>query len=248
LNQSTNDCSSQSIASWKNWQSRLSIFQQWRKKSRSPLIRKWWSYLASVFFHELESLNIDRGLCLDVGCGAGTYLSHIVEDQNFGVGLDPLKSSLTACKTTLKRNGVYKKADLVLAIGEFVPFKGECVNLCIITGSLDHVNEPAQVATEFERVLSHGGHLMLFETASIMDHESFYDETHVNHFNQANLERLLSRFTIIKVVKKVPLFSQIHVPDLLIHYNPLHKMLSKIPGVIGSYFNYYVVLFECKKS
>jgi len=41
---------------------------------------------------------------------------------------------------------------------------------------------------------------------------------------------------------------QNHVPDLLVDRSLFHTILSRVPGVIGSYFNYSEVLFECKKN
>jgi SAM-dependent methyltransferase len=245
---SANNNDPSSDLQWTNWASRLYVFQEWRKEKHSPLVRAWWSYLTSVFFDEIKLLNINRGLCLDVGCGSGTYLSRIVEDHDFGVGLDPLKSSLKACKDELKRADIYYKVDLILAVGEFLPLKKECVQLSIMTGSLDHVNEPTMVIDEFYRVLLYGGNLMLAETALIAKHESFYDETHVNQFTQIYLKSLLGRFRITKVLKKIPIFSQIRVPDQLIDCAFFYAILSKVPGLIGNYFNYSEVLFECEKN
>jgi SAM-dependent methyltransferase len=233
--------------SWTDWQTKLYIFQEWRKEKHNPLVRAWWSYLFSVFFREVSILSNSTRLCLDVGCGSGGYLCRLVKDYDFGIGLDPLKSSLKSSKASLKRNGISDKVDLILGVGEHLPLKSECIDLCIMAGSLDHVNEPAQAIREIHWVLSRGGYLMLLETALIARQSSFYDETHVNQFTLTDLKRLLKQFTIERILKKVPVFSQIHLPDLL-GYGFLHKMLGSIPGVISSYFNYSEVLLECKKN
>jgi len=238
-----------SDSSWKNWQTKLHVFQDWRKEKHNPLVRAWWSYLFSIFFHEVSTLSNSAGLCLDVGCGSGAYLCRLIKEcECEGIGLDPLRSSLQAFKDRLEGDKISENIELILGVGEFLPLKKDCIQLLLMTGSLDHVNDPDQALKELYRVLIPDGYLMLLETVLLRKKPSFYDETHVHQFTLADLEKLLKQFRIEKVLKKVPIFSQIHVPDRLLEFSYLHKALSKTPGTIGSYFNYSEVLTECKKN
>jgi ubiquinone/menaquinone biosynthesis C-methylase UbiE len=238
-----------SDSSWENWQTKLGIFQEWRKVRHNQLIRAWWAYLCSVFFHEISLLPSSGGLCLDIGCGYGGYLCKLVEEGKYeGIGLDPLKSPLKLCKDNLRRSPISKKVELIQGVGEFLPLKEECIQLSMIAGSLDHVNNPSQTLREFRRVLTPNGHLMILESVLVRKKSSFFDETHVHQFILADLKGLLRQFSIRKILRKVPIFSQMRVPDRLLAYSYLHRILSKMPGAIGRYFNYSEVLIECKKN
>jgi ubiquinone/menaquinone biosynthesis C-methylase UbiE len=239
----------ESDSSWKDWQTKLDIFQEWRKGKRNPIVRAWWAYLFSVFFHEISTLSRSAGLCLDVGCGSGGHLCRLVKEDGYGgIGLDPLKSSLTAFKDRIRCSGISEKVDLIRGVGEFLPLKNDCVQLCIMAGSLDHVCNPKQTLNEVYWVLAPESYFMLMETVLLEKKPSFYDDTHVCQFTLRDLERLLGQFRIERILKKVPIFSQIHVPDRLLDYSFLLKVLGRMPGTIGSCFNYSEVLIECKKN
>jgi ubiquinone/menaquinone biosynthesis C-methylase UbiE len=247
--QNYDESRSLTTASWAHWKDKLTVFQGWRKQKHSALVRRWWNYLFSVFFQEVTEISCSDKICLDVGCGCGGYLSHLVKNHcSAGVGLDPLKSSLKASKVTLKGNKVSEKVDLILGVAEYIPLKEESVGLCIMTGSLDHVNEPDQAAREFYRVLSRNSHLMLLETVLSARQSNFYDDTHSNQFTIGTLTGYLKQFRIVKILRKYPFLSQIHVPEFVVDCCFSVMKLRKLPGALGSLFNYSEVLLKCEKN
>ncbi|MCW4005053.1 MAG: class I SAM-dependent methyltransferase [Candidatus Bathyarchaeota archaeon] len=236
--------------SWRDWENKLDDFQQWRNSKHSSLVLSWWTYLFSYFFNEVSALPSSHKVCLDVGCGRGNYLSHLVKNHcSEGIGIDPLRSSVEASKHNCNAQGTYDRVSLILGVAEYLPLKEEAVNLCIMTGSLDHVNDPQQAADEFHRVLTRSGHLMLLETALISKQSNFYDETHTTQFTLPDLTNLVKQFQLLKVTRKFPVLSQIRLfSDTTIDRCFSSLRLRKIPGVVGSFFNYSEVLLECAKT
>jgi len=234
---------------WRKWESKLAIFEGWRKKYVNPLIRAWWLYLFDVFFHEVSTLSNSAGLCLDVGCGSGSCLCRLVkEGERTGVGLDPLKEgSLKIFKDRIKGYKISEKIELIRGVGEYLPIKKDCVQTCITTGVIDHVNNPNQTVKEIHRVLVSDGYFLLLESVLLKNRPSFYDETHLHHFTIVDLKRLLRQFRIQKIRKFFPVLSQLHIPDKLLDSN-IYKALSKMPSVIGCYFNYSEVFIKSKKN
>jgi ubiquinone/menaquinone biosynthesis C-methylase UbiE len=120
-----------------------------------------------------------------------------------------------------------------------------------MTATLDHVNNPKLVFKEIHRILTFKGYLILLETVLKRKARSFYDETHMHHFTIMDIKRLLKHFKIEKVVTFYPILSQIHLDfmrKMMSSIPILEEMLSKIPGLIGSYFNYSEVLVICRKN
>lgn len=247
--QAINTTESIEVAQWETWQECLDAFQDWLQEDHGLLVRSWWSYLRSVFFREVSLLLPSSGICLDVGCGSGGYLSDIVKKRKFeGIGIDPLKSSLKECLDNAKRQGYADRLNLILGVGEYLPLKADCIQFCYIAGSLDHVKDLNQTISEFYRTLSPIGNLIILETVLFKKKRGFYDETHVYQFTLETLKVSLRKFTIVKFFRKVPIFSQIGLPDSVLQYSLLHKFFSHAPGLLGSYFNYSEVIFRCKKS
>ena len=117
----------------------------------------------------------------------------------------------------------------------------------IMTGTLDHLNNPSQTLNEIQRVLVSAGYFLLLESVLLKKKRSFYDETHSNQFTMTDLKGLLNRFEIEKLSKYF-LLSQFHIPSKLLTLTIFHKMLADMPGIIGRLFNYYEVLVRARKK
>jgi len=195
------------------------------------------------------TLSNSAGVCLDVGCGSGGCLCRFVKEGEYnGVGLDPVKgSSLMRFKDRIKGYKISERIELIRGIGEYLPIKKDCVQTCIMTGSLDHVNNPEQTLKEIHRVLVHDGYFLLLESVLLKKKPSFYEETHLHHFTMADLERLLKQFRIEKIRQFFPILSQLHIPDKLLNSN-IYKASSRMPGIIGRYCNYSEVLIKSRKN
>ncbi len=70
---------------------------------------------------------------LDVGCGSGSILEFIPHCDYYGI--DPIPHESV-------------RFPFVQAVGEYLPFKDECLDTIIINAVLDHVVEPASVLSE----------------------------------------------------------------------------------------------------
>jgi ubiquinone/menaquinone biosynthesis C-methylase UbiE len=238
---------------WKSWSNKLYFFKKWRHQKINPIIRAWWLYLFRVFFYEIQSITVPNKniYLLDVGCGQGSYLMELIKRKGgIGIGIDPLDSSLNLFKNRIKSSELYHKIEIVKDVGENIPIRENCVSLCIITGTLDHVNDPKLVLKEIYRTLIPKGYLILLETVLLTKTgKGFYNETHVHHFIIADLRNYLRHFKIMKLIRFYPVFSQIHlglIRKLL--DNLLSKVLSFMPGFIGCYLNYSEVLAICRKN
>jgi ubiquinone/menaquinone biosynthesis C-methylase UbiE len=192
-----------------------------------------------------------KKILLDVGCGQGSYLMELVKRKGgIGIGIDPLESSLIAFKNRIKDSELYYKIEIIRGVGENIPIRGKCVSLCIMTGTLDHVNDPKLVLNEIYRTLIPKGYLILLETVLLTKTgKGFYNETHVHSFITADLRNYLKHFKIMKLIRFYPVFSQIHlglIRELL--DNLLGKVLSSMPSFIGRYLNYSEVLAICRKN
>ena len=234
---------------WEKWHDSLTVFEGWLKEDHGALARSWWAYLYSLLLGEIATLSPSSGICLDVGCGGGWHLSGVIRNSYFeGIGLDPLKSSLKQFRDNAKRGSLYKKISLIQGVGEYLPIREDCIQLCYIAGSLDHVSSTKQTIGEFRRVLEPQGNLIVLETALLRKGKGFYDDTHVSQFTSETLKATLKGFNIKKSLKKVPVFSQLFLPDRLLDFSLIHQMLGRLPGTIGVYFNYSEIVIECKKT
>lgn len=192
-----------------------------------------------------------ENIILDIGCGEGSYLMELVKRKGgIGIGIDPLESSLISLKNRIKGSELYHKIEIIRGVGENIPIRGNCVSLCIMTGTLDHVNNPKSVLNEIYRVLISRGYLILLKTVLMKRRKGFYNETHVHHFTIIDLRNYLRRFKIMKLIRFYPVFSQIYlgsVRELLDCFLGV-KVLSMMPGFIGRYFNYSEILAICRKN
>jgi len=195
---------------------------------------KWWKYLYDIFIAEVFSYE-GSGLCLDVGCGSGHYLKRIVEQQNYeGFGIDPLP---------LKTFQKSEKMHLVRGVGEYLPIKNGCVQLCIMTGTLDHVKSPLQTIKEIHRALTSKGRFMLLQSVTAGKKLSKH-ETHLHQFSIDDLNNLLQDFTIEKISR----FSYFPILHLFCKWFFAYKILSKIYAIIGYRVKDSAIIIQTNKT
>jgi ubiquinone/menaquinone biosynthesis C-methylase UbiE len=233
---------------WKDWGDALTTFQDWLEIQHNPLIRSWWRYLQNLFVNEASMLLKTEDVCIDVGCGHGGALTSIVKNVYCqGIGLDPMSSSLKNLKKSLRNTRLSDKIDLVQGVAEFLPFREDCTNLSMMSGSLDHVNNTNKTIAEFERIIAHRGYLLIQETVLLSKRAGFFDNTHNRQFTSKSIKSMFPDFETIKITTKFPVFSQIKIPDKFLEYCVLYKILSKAPGLMGMCFNHSEVLFKFRK-
>ena len=105
----------------------------------------------------LALCNLTHGACiLDVGCGAGVTVEHLLEAGFVHIfGIDPSQ--------LLLQNGIAHHSNLPLAcgLGEALPLAGNQWDAILAECSLSAMPEIEAVLGEFQRLLRHGGCLAL---------------------------------------------------------------------------------------
>ncbi|MHA1583364.1 MAG: hypothetical protein ACTSYM_12830, partial [Candidatus Baldrarchaeia archaeon] len=67
------------MSHWVIWKNKLLQFKQWRKKRKSVFTYLTWHYLLREFMREIPEALPRKDTALDVGCGPGYYLLHLVK-------------------------------------------------------------------------------------------------------------------------------------------------------------------------
>lgn len=92
---------------------------------------------------------------LDVGCGVGTFLRRLLEVGAATVaGIDVDARSL--------RRAAQVTSTVALAVAEHLPFRDGSFDVVLMHEVLEHVQDDAAALREASRVLSPGGHLVIF--------------------------------------------------------------------------------------
>lgn len=235
---------------WKSWRNKLRDYEQWRQRTHvDRSSARWWAYTSDAFFEEALTLS-GSGICLDVGCGIGHFLCGLVKDGEYeGIGLDPIKElCLKPFKGRVKNYRVSEKIELIKGVGEYLPIKNDCIQLCIISATLDHVNDPDQTLKEVYRVLVHNGYFMLLQGVAQRKEPDSISETHLHQFTMADLEKLLKEFTIEKTKKLFRITSRVPIPDELLDSSNIYRALNRIYSLIGRCSKGYVVIIKSKKN
>ncbi|MHA1265168.1 MAG: class I SAM-dependent methyltransferase [Candidatus Helarchaeota archaeon] len=225
---------------WKKWRKKLKTFDEKRVRRRIKgvdcLTKRYWTYSIELFQKQLSTIH-GSGIILDIGCGSGENLSRIVKEKEYrGIGLDPLpESSLKSFKKNIKKYGLSQKLDLIKGIGEYLPLKKDYVQLCIMTATLDHVNDPIQVIKEIHRVLNHNGIFFLLQTIKNKKILSD-DETHLHQFTLNGLKQLISEFKIEKINKIYGIPKQLLLFDRLLIFPIIFKLIIQLMGMIDWIF------------
>ncbi|MDS0526116.1 class I SAM-dependent methyltransferase [Clostridium sp. SHJSY1] len=94
---------------------------------------------------------------LDVGCGTGTILSRLAEDNDISLaGID-----LTEEMLNVARERLGDRAELRIGDSERLPWGNNSFDIIICSNSFHHYPEPMKVLSEMLRVLNPKGHLII---------------------------------------------------------------------------------------
>jgi SAM-dependent methyltransferase len=110
--------------------------------------RRWWNY------------GVDRGRCLEIGCGAGRLTRQIATDFREVIGVDVSEGMLKAAAEHLTEPGI----DLRIGDGRVLPVRDGCIDGVFSSHVFQHL-ESFDVAhqnfVEIARVLKPGGSAMI---------------------------------------------------------------------------------------
>jgi SAM-dependent methyltransferase len=102
-----------------------------------------------------------NGTALDIGCGAGYYLTDLVK-LGFDVhGVDNSPEMLKRCQELLERNGRASTVHLSLGDLENIPFDNSTFDLVLCVGVLDYLLTDETALTELWRIMKPGAHLLI---------------------------------------------------------------------------------------
>ncbi len=91
---------------------------------------------------------------LDIGCGIGTFVKRFRQKTDRVVGIDVEHERV--------RRGSSELPNLLVAVGERLPFRTESFDLVLLNEVIEHVQNDAQVIAEAVRVLAPQGVVIVF--------------------------------------------------------------------------------------
>jgi SAM-dependent methyltransferase len=136
----------------------------------------------------------DLGSALEIGCGNGALLAHLIRLGFTSVtGVEPSREAAEAADSALRRCIRVEAFDPArLPAGQF--------SLVIANQTLEHVDQPAEVIAAAHRLLKPGGALMIVShdyqhwlMRLLGAHSPIIDIEHLQIFSRSSLERLLTR-------------------------------------------------------
>jgi SAM-dependent methyltransferase len=91
---------------------------------------------------------------LDIGCGLGVYVRKFREfsDRVFGIDIDPKRL----------REGAKTTPGLLLAVGEYLPFRDGTFDVVVLNEVIEHVRDDAATMREAMRILAGGGRIVVY--------------------------------------------------------------------------------------
>jgi len=175
----------------------------------------------------LQFLNPDRqDNVLEVGCGAGNMLEQIPAGQLHGIDLSTFLLKKSQSRLAQRR------ARLVLADAEHLPFASGQFGRLVCTEVLEHVPDPCQVVSEMARVATADAVLVIsvpnerwiswakgvIRTLGLSrwllhggskdtynSPDKMTDEWHLHSFDLALLRKILENILLIRQTKAIPL-------------------------------------------
>jgi SAM-dependent methyltransferase len=121
----------------------------------------WTSERAGLRAHRTELLSRARGCTLEIGSGTGLNLPHYPDDLDELVLAEPDPAMRSCLEKRLSRGG--RRARLVDAPAERLPFADGSVDTVVSTFVLCTVDAPDLALLEIARVLRHDGQLLFIE-------------------------------------------------------------------------------------
>jgi ubiquinone/menaquinone biosynthesis C-methylase UbiE len=140
-------------------------FEKWYiKLSRRKLIRtyqffvdEWWNYTNSITVKTILKYSPKPSLILDVGCGEGRLLKDIAKSKRSVIGIDPSRVLLNDAKHLLSKLNKNCYVDLILAVGEYLPFRSGSFDAILCAATLEHLISPMKFLKEAKECLKKGG-------------------------------------------------------------------------------------------
>lgn len=98
--------------------------------------------------------SLEGSRILDIGCGIGAYVRAFRERSNDVVGVDIDEERV--------REGGRTLPNLMLAVGEHLPFRDNTFDVILLNEVIEHVNDDGRTLSEACRVTRPGGHVFIY--------------------------------------------------------------------------------------
>jgi len=159
------------------------------------------------FFEQLKTLTIENAL--DIATGKGEFIGFIkdtVESVNQIIGIDTHPGMLGMAKKT------YQDANFQEMDGYKLDFEDKSFDMVAISNSLHHLDNPKDVLSEMNRVLSDGGYYLIREMLSDVDQDESQKSHIMIHHLSAEVDRLMGRVhnitytyeELLELLKQIP--------------------------------------------
>lgn len=130
------------------------------------------------------------GSALDVGCGEGSYIDILLQENRRVVGIDRRVGSLKRTRSE------YPDVEAVLADIKQIPFKPESFDILLCIDTLQYLNEESrQLAVEnFAKLLKPGGTMIMDiknKWSPAYRLKRFRDSSLVSYYSLGNISRIL---------------------------------------------------------
>ena len=154
---------------WKKWGEIDPLFgvAAWsdkQKNGRNPWEDKEFYALGKSdyanFQKQWEEYGVRKGICLEIGCGAGRITKHLAVDFKTVKALDISEGMITYARERITDSNV----DFVLSNGNELPFPSHFIDAVFSTHVFQHFNCLKDASFQFYeifRVLNYGGSLMI---------------------------------------------------------------------------------------
>lgn len=110
----------------------------------------------------------EKGSLLDIGTGTGWLLLKLYQESPKMklVGLDVSFSMVTQARKNMAGAGLAGLIDIIEGNASHLPFRNECFDIVVSTGSIHHWKEPVVGLNEVYRVLKDGGYGLMYDVVS----------------------------------------------------------------------------------
>jgi uncharacterized protein (TIRG00374 family) len=175
---------------------------------------------------------------IDIGCGSGVQLKHIdTPGYARAIGIDV---SMNAIR--FARGKALPNTEFVIADAQYLPVKSSVADRIICAEIIEHVKSPDHLVQEIDRVLKHGGVVVITtpNDRSVWGGYEFlwdvfgrgrnYGETHLRFFTQSDLRKKFSDFSECRTRSLFfvsPLFALTNSPRLLEIGKKLDRMFER---------------------
>lgn len=182
--------------------------------------------------------NIDGKTILDAGCGMGGISIAMAKMKGRVFSLDFNAKFIPIAKT----RALEEKVDAVFIRGsnEKLPFMDNFFDIIICNDVIEHVPEPMNMISEFDRALKPGG-LLYLTTHNRISKNLIKDDRHYGLFGLTLMPKKLAEFYTVKVRKRIDIYD-VHSPQTYISI----KRLFKNSSINLEVFNTEYALFQRK--